>query len=141
MVGIYLDANYIFVEPMKNRTEGEMMRAYQRMVDRMKRAGLGLREHKLDNEASDAFKECITRNGMKYELVPPGNHHRNQAECAIQTFKAHFISILAGVDNRFPLSSITLVPTPRTGRTHLEPVEAIANYAKHISVRARPWPT
>ena len=81
-----------------------MMRAYQRMVDRMKRAGLGLREHKLDNEASDAFKECITRNGMKYELVPPGNHRRNQAERAIQTFKAHFISILAGVDDKFPLS-------------------------------------
>ncbi len=41
---------------------------------------------------------------MEYELVPPGNHQRNQAERAIQTFKAHFISILAGVDNRFPLS-------------------------------------
>ena len=70
----------------------------------MKRAGLGLREHKLDNEASDAFKECITRNGMKYELVPPGNHRHNQAKHAIQTFKAHFISILAGVDDKFPLS-------------------------------------
>jgi hypothetical protein len=74
------------------------------MVNRMKRAGLGLREHKLDNEASDAFKDCITRNGMKYELVPPGNHRRNQAKRAIQTFKAHFISILAEVDDKFPLS-------------------------------------
>jgi hypothetical protein len=37
-------------------------------------------------------------------LVPPGNHRRNQAEHAIQTFKAHFISILAGVDDKFPLS-------------------------------------
>ncbi len=71
MVGIHLDANYIFVEPMKTKTEREMMRAYQRIVDRMKRAGLGLQEHKLDNEASNAFKECITRNGMKYKLVPP----------------------------------------------------------------------
>jgi hypothetical protein len=35
---------------------------------------------------------------------PPGNHRRNQAECAIQTFKAHFILILAGVNNKFPLS-------------------------------------
>ena len=78
------------------------MRAYQRMVDRMKRAGLGLREHKLDNEASDAFKECI--NSMKYQLVPPGNHRCNQAERAIQTFNAHFISILAGVNDMFPLS-------------------------------------
>jgi hypothetical protein len=71
---------------MKTKTEGEMMRAYQQMVDRMKRAGLGLQEHKLNNKASNAFKECITRNGMKYELVPPGNHRRNHAKRAIQTF-------------------------------------------------------
>jgi hypothetical protein len=42
---------------------------------------------------------------LEYELVPPpGNHRRNQAERAIQTFKAHFIAILAGVDDKFPLS-------------------------------------
>jgi len=35
---------------------------------------------------------------------PPGNHRRNQAERAIQTFKAHFIAILAGVDDKFLLS-------------------------------------
>ena len=47
---------------------------------------------------------CIKENGMTYELVPPGQHRRNQAERAIQTFKSHFISILAGVDDKFPLS-------------------------------------
>jgi len=36
--------------------------------------------------------------------VPPGNHRCNQAERAIQTFKAHFIAILAGVNDKFPLS-------------------------------------
>jgi hypothetical protein len=41
---------------------------------------------------------------MVYKLVPPVQHRRNQAEQAIQTFKAHFISILAGVDNKFLLS-------------------------------------
>jgi hypothetical protein len=41
---------------------------------------------------------------MEHELVPPSNHRRNQAERAIQTFKAHFISILVGVDDKFPLS-------------------------------------
>ena len=50
------------------------------------------------------MKECIRENNMEYELVPPGQHRRNQAERAIQTFKAHFISILAGVDDKFPLS-------------------------------------
>ncbi len=41
---------------------------------------------------------------MEYELIPPGNHQRNQAKWAIQTFKTHFISILAGVNDQFPLS-------------------------------------
>jgi hypothetical protein len=58
----------------------------------------------LDNEASQAYTDAIASNGMKYELVPPGNHKQNQAERAIQTFKAHFIAILAGVNNKFPLS-------------------------------------
>ncbi len=49
------------------------------------------------------MKACIKENGMDYELVPPRQHRRNQAEQAIQTFKAHFISILAGVNNKFPL--------------------------------------
>jgi hypothetical protein len=52
MVGIHLDANYIFCELMKNRTEDEMITAYQRMVDRMVISGLGLKHHRLDNECS-----------------------------------------------------------------------------------------
>ena len=36
--------------------------------------------------------------------MPPGQHRRNQPEQAIQTFKAHFISVLAGVNNKIPLS-------------------------------------
>jgi hypothetical protein len=36
---------------------------------------------------------------------PPGNHQINQAEHGIQTFKVHFISILAGIDDKFPLIS------------------------------------
>ena len=70
----------------------------------MKIASLGLKHHRLDNEASATFKECIKANGMTHELVPPRNHRRNLAERAIQTFKHHFIAILSGVDNKLPLS-------------------------------------
>jgi hypothetical protein len=41
---------------------------------------------------------------MTYESVPPDCHQRNMAKRAIQTFKNHFVSILSGVDDRFPLS-------------------------------------
>ncbi len=64
MVGIILDANYIFCEIMKNRTNDKMITAYQRMVDSMKLSALGLKHHRLDIECSAKFKECIAKNGM-----------------------------------------------------------------------------
>ncbi len=89
---------------MKNRSEDEMIKAYQKIINRMKAAGLGLKTHWLDNEASKAYKQCIHQNGMMHELVLPDNHRSNLAERAIQMFKHHFISILSGVDDKFPLS-------------------------------------
>jgi hypothetical protein len=81
-----------------------MIRAYEKIINRMKAAGLGIRKHTMDNETSDAFKQYIRQQQIQFELVPLGNHRCNQAERAIQTFKAHFILTLAGVDNKFPFS-------------------------------------
>jgi hypothetical protein len=58
----------------------------------------------LDNKALEAFKQCIREQQMQYKLVSPGYHQCNQAERAIQMFKVHFTSILAGIDDKFPLS-------------------------------------
>ena len=38
------------------------------------------------------------------ELVPPGCHQRNAAEVAIQNFKTHFLSVMAGVADDFPMN-------------------------------------
>ncbi len=38
------------------------------------------------------------------ELVLPGCHQHNAAKVAIRNFKAHFLSVLAGVANNFPPS-------------------------------------
>lgn len=40
---------------------------------------------------------------MTYQLITPHIHRANIAEKAIQTFKSHFISILAGTDSSFPM--------------------------------------
>jgi hypothetical protein len=104
MVGILIDANYIFCELMKNGTEGKMITAYQKMVDRMEIAGLGLKHHWLDNKCLEIFKKCIKKNHMTWELVTPDCHQRNIAEGGIQTFKNYFVAILSGVDDRFLLS-------------------------------------
>ena len=57
----------------------------------------------LDNEVSTDFKITIVEDWCAtYQLVPPNVHQRNIAERAIRTFKAHFLSVLAGVDPNFP---------------------------------------
>jgi hypothetical protein len=101
MVAIQLNANYIFVESMQSRSKEEMIWAYEKIINM---AGFGLKNHTLDNEASESFKQCILEQQIQYKLVTPGNHQHNQAERTIQTFKAHFISILASIDEKFPLS-------------------------------------
>ncbi len=83
MVGILLNANYIFCKLMKNETEGEMIIAYQRMVNKMKLLALGWKHQRLENECSAKFKECITKNGMTHELVPPDCHRCNITERVI----------------------------------------------------------
>jgi hypothetical protein len=104
MVSIYLDANYIFCKLMKNLTKGKNIMAYQKMVDKMKHLALGLKHHCLDNKFLPAFKACIAKNGMTHKLVSLDCHRCNIPNWAIQTFKKHFVSILSGVDNRFPLT-------------------------------------
>jgi hypothetical protein len=74
MVTIHLDANYIFVELMHSKSKEEMIRAYQKIINRMRLAGLELKKHTLDNKALEAFKQCIQEQQVQYELVPPGNH-------------------------------------------------------------------
>ncbi len=76
MVGIHLDASYIFCKLLKNQTKGKMIMAYQKMVNRMKLLALGSKHHHLDNKCLTAFKACIAKNGMTHKLVPPDCHRR-----------------------------------------------------------------
>jgi len=98
------DSDAILVEPMKNRTAGKMIRAYQRLINQLRSTGIASKQHILDNECSNDFKETIKANNMTYQLVPPHDHRRNKAEKAIQTFKDHFVAILCGADTSFPLN-------------------------------------
>ena len=41
---------------------------------------------------------------MIYELVPKGQHRRNIAEKAIQTWKAHAIGVYSGMSEKCPLA-------------------------------------
>ena len=62
MIAHNIYANYIFMDTMKNRLEIQMMACYQRIVSRMKKTGLTIRKHILDNEASAAYTALIEGN-------------------------------------------------------------------------------
>ena len=103
MVLFETTSNNILVEAMKNRTAGEMVRAYQLLIDRLNEKGICPTKHILDNECSAEFKEAIKANHMTYQLVPPNDHRRNVAKKGFQTFKDHFVAVLCGTDETFPL--------------------------------------
>jgi hypothetical protein len=57
----------------------------------------------MDNKCSKAVEKHIRTNRMTIQLVPSHNHHVNATEQAIRTFKKHFVTTLATVDNLCPL--------------------------------------
>jgi hypothetical protein len=105
IVMVEIDSNGILVEPMKSGKDEEMIQAYNALLLQLKRADIVPKKHVLDNEVSKNMKNHIC-DMCKFdmELVPPGCHQRNAAKVAIHNFKAHFLSILAGVANNFPPS-------------------------------------
>ncbi len=103
MVLAEVDSDAILVEPMKNRTAGEMVWAYQVLIDHLNSAGIFPTLHILDNKCSADIKKTIKSNKMDFQLVPPHDYCCNLAEKAIQTFKDHFVAILCGANKSFPL--------------------------------------
>ena len=72
MIMCEMDSNSILSEAMKDRTAGEMVRAYQKLLKKLRLAGMVPKKHVLDNEMSNEFKDAVRMNEMEYKLVPKG---------------------------------------------------------------------
>ena len=88
---------------MKKRTEGGMMLARRRALQRINAVGITPKRQVLDNETSMEYRQEIMATGMTYQLVPPDDHRRNIAGGGIQTWKDHFIALCRGVSANFPM--------------------------------------
>jgi len=74
MVLVEVDGNCIDAEPLKNKSEGAMIKAYLVLWQRLTAQGtVKPMTHILDNEASAAFKAEIKKN-CTIQLVLPDNH-------------------------------------------------------------------
>ena len=65
MVAVHVDANAIYVEPMKNRTQEQFVETYERLVTRMRDDGLSIKKQVLDNEASAEYKRSIRQKAIE----------------------------------------------------------------------------
>ena len=65
--------------------------------------GYTLKINVMDNQATKAIKLYLTPQQCCLQLVEPGNHHVNNTERAIQTFKKQFIGALSTTNMDFPI--------------------------------------
>eukprot|EP00957_Ditylum_brightwellii_P178887 13626077-Ditylum_brightwellii.AAC.1 len=68
------DSNAILAEPIRNRTEEELIHAFDVLHTHLLNHGLKPRLQMLDNEASAALKQEIINKTMKFQLAPPHVH-------------------------------------------------------------------
>jgi hypothetical protein len=66
MVLTEINSNAILIELMKNRIAGEMIWAYQTLIDQLRTAGIVPKLHILDNKCSQDFKDTIHLNKMMF---------------------------------------------------------------------------
>ena len=115
-----------------------MIRAYQVIINRPRSTRIAPKQHILDNECSNDFKEAIKTNNMTYQLVPPHahDHRQNKAKNAIQTFKDHFVAILCGANTSLPLNLWDLLFMP--SRTHPQHVVTVP-HSPRVSAYTYLW--
>jgi hypothetical protein len=68
---ILYDRNAIMAQPIKDRTDLELLRAFQVMEQKLVAPGLKPKLMKLDNEASKLLKTYLHQQDITCQLVPP----------------------------------------------------------------------
>ena len=72
----------MLIEMDSDTMSGEMLRAHQKLVDRLKAYGVVSNHYVLDNTCSAEFKEAIRGSNMTYQLTDTHDHIHNIAENA-----------------------------------------------------------
>ncbi len=116
-----------------------MIKAYQKIINRMKAAGLGLKTHWLDNKASKAYMQCIHQNGIDAQTSParqPQKQSGRVGDSKVQT-PLYFNPERRGKQ----IPAVIMVRTPQANGTYRESPQAIKHCAKNTSFCPHPRPT
>jgi hypothetical protein len=96
---------YIHIELLASRVESSIIDAYSRTYQWFSQLGHFVQFQVMNNEAPKGLRQHFISADIKYEFVPLFTKQSNKAEKrAIQTFKRHFIAILAGTHPSFPIN-------------------------------------
>jgi len=68
------DANAILSQPIKSRSQEDIVKGIAKLYKKLKFAGLQPNFHILDNEAPQALKNYLQEQKVKFQLVPPHCH-------------------------------------------------------------------
>ena len=97
------DVNAILAGPLKTQQAKEIATVWEEKRLQFTKNGHEVKYYIMDNEYSQDFQRAIKKNKLDYQLVPPNQHQRNAAECAIRKFKNHLLAGLATYDPKFPI--------------------------------------
>jgi hypothetical protein len=90
------DSNSAPSTPMKNRGYKDMVRAFDLLMQSLIIRGLKPSLQRLDNDASLALRDYLTKQRIYYQFAPSHIHRRNNAERVIRLLVApeHHITLL-----------------------------------------------
>jgi hypothetical protein len=103
MIAFHSQCNTIICAPYASRSDKHQLAAYGSIMRRLTNHGHNLDLQILNNKVSAEFKATIVDKWkVFYQLVPPNIQRCNATKYAIQTFKSHFIAIIACLPPAFP---------------------------------------
>ena len=94
--------NVILATSIKYSKYDTMVGAFTNNVEYMSARGFKPECNVMYNAALKAIRSYLKKENIKFQLVEPHNNRAKASECAIQTFKNHFISGLCIGDKAFP---------------------------------------
>jgi hypothetical protein len=102
-VAYLYNLNAILMHAMPSKNDAAMITTFTKILAALAACGYKPTLNITDNKCSKMVEAYIKSNKMDIHHVPPHNHQINAAECAIATFKEHFIAGLATVNRNCPL--------------------------------------
>lgn len=98
------DSNLIWGLPLKKRTALEIVSTWTQLNAQLTTSGFKPNLFIFDNEFSGEFRNTLQGENITLQLVTPHMHRNNPVERAIQTWKDHFLAVLASVHPDFPMA-------------------------------------